>query len=194
MNKSVKILIVLFAVLIACSLAEGREKTKEGDLTEEDMQNLNEMYEQMRLEENAAAASQKIWNSFSVRSDGTWNYPDDFGGMFIDGQYLYIYVKNLSEENRQYYLSLIGNLKDYVKFLDAKYSRNELQGIANEIREEALKQGCLLYGIGVDDIQNGIHIYTSQEFSDAVKTLSALMAPDIPVIVDETSAVSSVTI
>ena len=185
MNKIIKALpIVLFAVIIGCLFVESKKKAEAEELIELDMQIPNEIYEQMRLEENAVAASQKIWNSFSVRSDGMWIYPDDFGGMYIDGQYLCIYVKNLREENRQYYLSLIDDLDGYVNFFDAEYSRNELQEIANEINEEVLKQGFILYSIGVDDIHQGIHIYTSQELFEEVKTVAALIAPDIPVIIE----------
>ena len=80
---------------------------------------------------DALNAYYKILSSFEWKS-GKPVYPDDYGGEYIDGSLLYVWIVHKNPMNQWKYEQLCEG-SEYVRFLDAAYSLNELERLADDL-------------------------------------------------------------
>ncbi len=104
----------------------------------------------------ALQAYEKLWNTFKMDSNGCPIYPDEYGGEYIDGNTLYVWLVDLTEELKEQYHSIC-DYSGNVEFLNARYSLNELDALKEKVMELPLEYhitGCV-----ADRRENKLRIY-----------------------------------
>lgn len=102
----------------------------------------------------ALEAYSQIVSNFPRNGD-TLIYPDHYGGEYLDGNMLYVYLVDKTDELVAHYNSLCNN-SSYVTYLDADYSLNYLESL-NSVADRY----CNKYnvsGYGVDRKNNNFSI------------------------------------
>ncbi len=91
------------------------------------------------LQSNSVSASEALdmlYGSFELNERGTRDYPDDYAGYYLDGEFgqnNYVPVVMITDENSTRYDFLKGHEK--VRFETAEYSLNELRTLRGELLE-----------------------------------------------------------
>ncbi len=82
----------------------------------------------------ALAANELLWQTFTLGEDGMpIAYPEEYGGAFIDGELLYIYIVGLNDELEDKYMEICKG-SPVVRFLEADYSANYLQSLYDVVQ------------------------------------------------------------
>lgn len=121
----------------------------------------------MALQEEALDAYQLLWDSFEKNPESLQpNYPDEYGGEYIDGDKLVIQLTQNTPENQAKYRALCQN-SDKVIFEKVTYSLNYLNGL--ESQAELLSKDYAVTGYGVRRSENKFILEVEQEDVDAVQ-------------------------
>lgn len=117
--------------------------------------------EMFSIQREACTAHEILCKSFVW--NGSYIYPEDFGGTYIDYDTLHILIKRNGDTHK--YQNLLSNFNkiayDYVN-----YSYNELFALAKKISsEKSLRSGVIAYG--VDVISNSALIQVIPDYYDA---------------------------
>lgn len=116
-------------------------------------------------QEKAVEAHEILFEALNLNEKR--DYPDDFGGDFIDGGKLYICVT--SEESIAKYRRILED-NPVVEYKIVKHSRNEIQQQVDSFVEEH-KDEFVFYTYGVDVVNNCGVITTSDEYVEEMKKL-----------------------
>ena len=108
---------------------------------------------------NALKAYERIWNTFELDNRGCPIYPDEYGGEYIDGEVLFVWLVNLSEDLIEKYTAIC-NDSEYVAFLDAKHSLNEMASWIPLVMDSAMTSNVT--GCVADRKENLLRIYVSE--------------------------------
>lgn len=154
---------------------------------------------------NALLAYEKICNTLKWDEKGHPIYPDEYGGEYIDGDILYVWIANYNGETLQKYQELCGD-SSYVRFLKAEYSLNELNEYKEMVKAYVKEYNISAYA--VDRKENRVRVYVSDacELDDSEKTdlsltaeqsialLSQILNPDIYVFEEQSASKFCVSI
>lgn len=89
--------------------------------TVESVDMLNEEYEALiKLQENAVRVNQLLIEAFGFDENGYINYPDEFSGMWIDGEVLVVSLTDTSEIIFAKYINWAGEYSQYIRFAEAE--------------------------------------------------------------------------
>lgn len=121
-----------------------------------------------------------VQNFFSYDQHGMPLYPDDCGDAYIDGEMLVLCLKDPDQAMIDKYLSVLHDGKKWVRIRAVKYSRNELQAIADEMARYLREQKIPVYFYGVDVMINGIDFGTDPEYTEIMEQLIQERYPDVP--------------
>ena len=108
-------------------------------------------------QEKAVEAHELLFETLKLNEKR--DYPDDFGGDYIEGGRLYICVT--SEDSIKNYRHILGD-NPVVEYIVVKHSRNEIQQQVDTFVEEH-KDEFVFYTYGVDVINNRGFITTSDD-------------------------------
>ena len=110
----------------------------------------------------AVEASERIHTLFEMDEIGSWIYPDEYAGAYIDEFELYVLLKDFSPDVINKYLNVLGELQSVVHFVQVDYSENELRAMMQQVVDEAHKQGLHLFQYSTQIESNKIVIYVAQ--------------------------------
>lgn len=79
----------------------------------------------MMAQQGAVMAHEALMASFTPTPEG-YDYPENFGGDFIEDNKLVVLLVSLSNANIQYYANILSEYIDIVEFRSVDYSYNEL--------------------------------------------------------------------
>ncbi len=95
----------------------------------------------------ALAANELLWQTFTLGENGMpIAYPEEYGGAFIDGELLYIYIVGLNDELEAKYMEICKG-SPVVRFLEADYSANYLMTLYDVVAEYENEYSITSYGI-----------------------------------------------
>ena len=129
----------------------------------------------------ALKAYEMLWNSFSLDKEGCPIYPDEYGGEFIVGDILYVWLVDLTDEMQESYHSICNHSKN-VAFLNAKYSLNELDALKEQV--VSLSPEYKISGCVADRKENKLRIFLVEIQEETVFALKQLLG-DIEFILEE---------
>ncbi len=114
-----------------------------------------------------------IYRSFDHNADGTWIYPDDFGGAYLDEDgTIVVVLTDPSETCLEKYKTLVGS-SDTLTFTRKEFSYNELMRVGQEVAACLMKNGCRSVAFGPYDSENKVLITIREDFFEKAKTLAA---------------------
>ena len=120
----------------------------------------------------ALLAYEKLWDTFEWDNIGRPIYPDEYGGEYVDGDKLYVWIVDLTDEIRDKYHSIC-DYSDNVIFLNAKYSLNELDALKEKVVN--LPHEYQITGCVADRRENKLRIYLLEERVEIVAALKQLL-------------------
>lgn len=128
------------------------------------------------------AANDLLWQTFTLNEYGMpAAYPEEYGGAYIVGDTLYVYLTDMRKEVQAWYLAACHN-STAVSFIEAEYSANYLQGLHDTVSEYSDRYSITSYG--VDFRNNRFSVSVAEE-----EDLEALAAElDNPAVVVEMGA------
>ena len=117
----------------------------------------------------AAEASSRLTELFEVGEGGTWVYPSDYAGSYIDDYILHICLTSTDSEMLKPYVMCLGESIQAVCFHEVKYSYTELQNKLDDFLQFLLskKIGFTEAYVRVED--NSILIRTTQKNLNRVR-------------------------
>lgn len=128
------------------------------------------------------AANDLLWQTFTLNEYGMpAAYPEEYGGAYVVGDTLYIYLTDMREEVQAWYMEACHN-STAVSFIEAEYSANYLQSLHDVVSEYVDSYSITSYG--VDFRNNRFSVSVAKE--DDQETLAAEL--DNPAIVIEKGA------
>ena len=172
-------------LLAALAVTSGKAVSAKGYPEE----NYLELWTESLLQSRWTIICTFIQSSFSIDSNGSYVYPDDYAGMYRDSGVTCLCLKDPDEEAIARYLSLAGNAARYIRIVPVRYSYNELTDAARELAEQVIAEGLPLYWYYVDEAANGIVMGTEEEKIPALQALAAEVFPDITVIAEASSPI-----
>ena len=117
----------------------------------------------------AVEASERIHTLFEMDEIGTWIYPNEYAGAYIDEFELYVLLKDFSPDTINKYVNVLGELQSVVHFVQVDYSENELRAMMQQVVDEAHRQGLHLFQYSTQVESNTIVIYVAQCDSEALR-------------------------
>ncbi len=129
----------------------------------------------------ALLAYEKLWNTFDWDCDGCPIYPDEYGGEYIDGDKLYLWIVGLTDEIQKKYHSIC-DYSDKVVFLNANYSLNELDALKTQVMNLPIEYhitGCV-----ADRRENKLRVYLQEEQKENIAMLKQLLG-DVEFIIEK---------
>ena len=132
-------IIILCYLAIPTSIASGELNTEVNESTSY----ISQSY--------ALNAYKKLSELFSTENGEIYQYPEEYGGEFIENGILYIYLVNADSDTKEKYLEATGN-SDYVQYLDGEYSLEYLERF-NELAGKLCDE-YNISGYGTDRKQN----------------------------------------
>ena len=142
---------------------------------------LEDFWIQSERQKHASVVANNIIRTFySYDEQGMTIYPDDCGDMYIDGEMLVLCLKDPDQAMIDKYLSVLGDGKRWVRIKAVKYSRNELQAVADELAEYLKERKIPWYFYGVDVMINGVDFGTDPEYVEIIEQLIRERYPDVP--------------
>lgn len=160
-----------------------------GDNAEEAVAALLAQQQEERVAQAAVRCANIIYGSFPFDKDGMTIYPEGFAGTCVEGEYLYIWIKDLSAEREAYYRHLVRENDKYLRFVNAAYDYRELYEIMQALTEKLQEEGLTIYSAWVGNKGDGIYLTTAEESVAAVRDFAAQHFTDIPVSVEPGSPV-----
>lgn len=118
---------------------------------------------------DALNAYYKILSSFEWKS-GMPVYPDDYGGEYIDGSLLYVWIVHKNPISQRKYEQLCEG-SEHIRFLNAAYSLNELEWLANDLMVTGKDYN--ISGYYVDRIKNRLCVCVAPDGGEYNKTAYA---------------------
>lgn len=108
-------------------------------------------------QKQAAEAQNQLMSYFFVQGYVT-EYPDWFGGCYIENGLLYVKLVSPSEEVRETLSRRLDHYKDVVVFLDEELSLSVLQDYADRGAEELMALGCEVTSWYADSVEGQVVI------------------------------------
>lgn len=167
---------ILAAALSLLSLGlTGSAETNELD----EFEPLPEIAKTMELQEKALDAYDILRTTFTIYSDRSESYPDDFAGTWVNAPYLHIALTSDKPEVLQKYQELLKEFESIIIYETAEYSMNELDKIRFSV-SEALTKEHLITRHYIDVMSNKI-VFEFSDFGEEIirKTLLDLGIEDI---------------
>lgn len=109
-------------------------------------------------QKHAADAHDVLYNSFLIAGSDIENYPNNFGGDYIDGNTLHILVVDLPTQDTTYYTELLQDYLDYIVFENADYPLRSIYNSAHRIARSLIDDGVPVTSYGADIKKNCISI------------------------------------
>lgn len=133
---------------------------------------------------SASEALDMLYGSFELNERGTRDYPDDYAGYYLDGEFgqnNYVPVVMITDENSTRY----DFLKDHekVRFETAEYSLNELRTLRGDIQGELIELELPYLGSEINMHQNTIDVTFDEACSEERRAAIKEYAADKPVTV-----------
>ena len=168
--------------------------------TVESVDILNEEYEAIiKLQENAVRVNQLLIEAFGFDENGYINYPDEFSGMWIEGEVLVVSLTDTNESILDKYINWAGEYSQYIRFEEAEYSYNYLYNEADEVVEKlTLEKQIDVVSYYVSEKENEIIInINSNERTGTMMSTNSFEEFDVPIFWDyetevETTAAKTV--
>ncbi len=126
---------------------------------------------QMDLQQHALDAYEVLYENLQPKTRSaqvsSYNvvYDEDYGGEYIDGDRLVLLLVGRNKEMEEKYSDLCGN-SSYIRFADAQYSLNELNGLKPLADELMLEYGIVSHGVDVRN--NRYHIGVIEDDYDTL--------------------------
>ena len=137
------------------------------------------------VSEPAATVWRRIDASFPYDKEKAKKiYPDEYGGMYIDGEWLCLCLKNFDEESIDHYKSLAGAKAEYIRIVPVTYSYDELDAFRDELISILAEQELVWYMAGIDESKNGLHLTTSAECAERLREIAEEKLPNVCVTVE----------
>ncbi len=133
---------------------------------------------------SASEALDMLYGSFELNERGTRDYPDDYAGYYLDGEFgqnNYVPVVMITDENSTRYDFLKGHEK--VRFETAEYSLNELRTLRGDIQGELIELELPYLGSEINMRQNTIDVTFDEACSEKQRAAVKEYAADKPVTV-----------
>ena len=134
---------------------------------------------------SASEALHILYDSFELNERGTRDYPDDYAGYYLDGDFgqnNYVLVVIITDENSTRYDFFKGY--ENVRLETAEYSLNEMRKILIEMPSELMKELGLPYmGAQINMQQNIIELTFADTCTDEQKAVIDEYVKDKPVAV-----------
>lgn len=93
------------------------------------------------------AANDLLWQTFTLDEYGMpESYPEEYGGAYVVGSILYIYLTDMRDEVQEWYMEVCHH-STAVKFIEAEYSANYLQSLSSVVSEYTDKYSITSYGV-----------------------------------------------
>lgn len=93
------------------------------------------------------AANDLLWQTFTLNEYGMPEaYPEEYGGAYVLGNTLYIYLTDMREEVQAWYMEAC-HQSTAVSFIEAEYSANYLQSLHEVVSEYTDDYSITSYGI-----------------------------------------------
>ncbi len=162
-------LTIIFCLAASSTIVFGNDR----ELTNDNLTSLNDKENLSVTKYNELL---KSWSTDSMYySDSDANYPDSYGGAYInDEKELVIQVTCLDENIKEYY----GDIIDLsgVRFEEVGHSLFELRNIKADLLEDIeIGEGTGIAGVGIDMQDNSVAIYTVVNSKDiSVKDLAGI--------------------
>lgn len=133
---------------------------------------------------SASEALDMLYGSFELNERGTRDYPDDYAGYYLDGEFgqnNYVLVVMITDENSTRY----DFLKDHekVRFETAECSLNELRTLRGDIQGELIGLELPYLGSEINMRQNTIDVTFDEACSEKQRAAITEYAADKPVTV-----------
>ena len=122
------------------------------------------------IDKGVALANEAIYESFSYRNDGTWIYPDEFAGTYLEDGELVIGLTSLSKENLDKYYKLVAEHTEKVRFSEKLHSIGELSHLGDEIASYLITNGCRPVGYCTIDKENNLLFQISERLYETAVT------------------------
>lgn len=106
------------------------------------------------IKDDVLLANEKLYNSFARDENGSWVFPDEFGGVYAKPDRLIVFLTDCSLAKRQKYLNITENYQDALVFQSVKHSYNNLLAGANEIGTLLLTEKYHVSSWYVDVLKN----------------------------------------
>ena len=159
--------------------------TDDGWVTEE------EMIKESEAQGEALRAYKLLTNTFPMREDCSWIYPEEYGGAYIDdNNSLVIALVDRTAELEAEYRALCGN-SEKLLFKDAAHSLADLEAYASSIGQYAEQYAITNYGVDEEEgtVVVGVESEDVKKFAAALCQTRALSRANadfsIPVVVKE---------
>ncbi len=134
---------------------------------------------------SASEALHILYDSFELNERGTRDYPDDYAGYYLDGDFgqnNYVLVVMITDENSTRYDFFKGY--ENVRLETAEYSLNEMREICTKMPPELIKELELPYmGADINMQQNIIELTFADTCTDEQKAVIDEYVKDKPVAV-----------
>lgn len=91
---------------------------------------------QLEIEADAQRAYEAIMQDFGTNSDGMYEYPDYYGGSYMEDGILYVNLTAREQEIRDHLLEVCGAYSNVVQFRDVSYAMHDLLSLSEEISQE----------------------------------------------------------
>ena len=128
---------------------------------------------------SSLAANDLLWQTFTLDEYGMpAAYPEEFGGVYVMGGKLYIYLTDMRDEVQAWYMEACHN-STAVRFVEAKYTANYLQSLSSVVSEYIDKYSIISYGV---DLANNCFIVGVYEEADREALAAELDNPAIIIV------------
>ena len=161
MKKKTQKILGLFLLLTIVFSSLGMAYPKEYYAFEQETGISPKVQAQMDLQQHALDAYEVLYENLQPKTRSaqvsSYNvvYDEDYGGEYIDGDRLVLLLVGRNKEMEEKYSDLCGN-SSYIRFADAQYSLNELNGLKPLADELMLEYGIVSHGVDVRN--NRYHI------------------------------------
>ena len=116
-----------------------------------------------------AEVSEQVHSFFKTNPDGSWIYPDNYTGLYDDGEYLVIAVK----QGLDYadYEKIAAKYSDVCRIKEMPYSLNEMMEMADRAADIMLREGIQISSYAFRASIGRIVFTTTEEYMQAVGKL-----------------------
>ena len=151
--------IAVMLALALCFASAGARPSTYCKLNDNEYQiSRSEAQERMILQKRALIAYSNLMHSFDAEKTGIPVYPEEYGGAYIEGSFLYIYIVGLRDQVKEKYEERCED-SSILKFINAKYSMNYLHSF-DEVFNGLLDE-YKINTFGVDERNNKYYVGVS---------------------------------
>lgn len=180
-----KIFIIAFIIIVSIFTLNGCYDTRDNFITGENEVLYESLEQQPDYNITASEALNMLYDSFKFNERGTRDYPDDYAGYYLDGDFgqdNYVLAVMITDENSTRYDFLKGYEK--VRFETAEHSLNELWEIRAQLPSELIKELELPYmGAQINMQKNIIELTFEDTCSDEQRAVITEYAAGKPLTV-----------